>query len=164
MIETTNAKDSVLIVIVEDNSHQRKKMKQYLIESFPNCEVKTIAHGIEAMNYLLTPVNEYHLVILDGKLDPFPKTFITPVNGPDIAAAMLEQGIEVPVVLCTGNDPEKLNSFDKVFGKRMPEIEKPCRKSNIQAVLTPIMDKLTKTAKEENKRIPDSVQSAPRLR
>ncbi len=72
---------------------------------------------------------------------------------------MKEKGIEVPVVLCTGNDPEKLNSFDKVFGKRVPEIEKPCRKSNIQAVLTPIIDKIANAFQEKNERIPDVTPS-----
>jgi DNA-binding NtrC family response regulator len=131
----------LLIVLVEDNPRQRKKMKELLAESFPQCEIKTIAHGIEAMNYLLTPVNKYHLVILDGKLDTFPKRVITQVNGPDVAAAMNEKNIKVPVVLWT-NDPKMLASFDEVYGKRLPEIEKPCRKNNIEAVLAPIIEKI----------------------
>jgi two-component system response regulator QseB len=154
MIETTTLPNAVLIVLVEDNLHQRNNMKKFLNECFPDCVVKTIAHGIEAMNYLLTPVNEYHLVILDGKLETFPRTFITSVNGPDIAAAMKEQHIETPIVLFT-NDPAMLARFDEVF-ERPPEIEKPCRKTNVQAVLTPIIDAIRQGIKQESKVNPDN--------
>lgn len=156
MTKTTESKDDVLIVLVEDNSHHRNRMKQFLTESFPNCKVKTISHGIEAMNYLLTPVNVYHLVILDGNLNHFPQPLLASVNGPDIAAAMREKNIEVPVVLWT-SDPSMLARFDEVYGERLPEIEKPCRKTNIQAVLTPIMEEIASGLKHNSSPFPDSI-------
>lgn len=150
--------DGILIVLVEDEPHHRKKMKDLLTECFPNCEIKTIAHGIEAMNYLLTPVNKYHLVILDGKLDTLPQTFMTKVQGPDVAAAMKEKNINVQVVLWT-NDPAMLNRFDEIYGKRLPEIEKPCRKSNIEVILTPIINSIANQQKENLSNDEDSIYS-----
>ncbi|MBA2656137.1 MAG: hypothetical protein H0U70_04040 [Tatlockia sp.] len=141
MIKTATRPDEFLIVLVEDNPHQRNKMNNILKDCFPFSKVKSIAHGIEAMNFLLTPVNKYHLVILDGKLETFPKTFITPVQGPDIAIAMQENNIDVPVILWT-NEPAMLNRFDEIYGKRLPEIEKPCRRSNVEVIVRPIIEEL----------------------
>jgi two-component system response regulator QseB len=140
--------DELLIVIVEDDPHHRQKMKKILNESFPYCTVKTISHGIEAMNYLLTPeVNKFDLVILDGKLETYPKTLIAQVNGPEIAEAMKEHQVNVPIILWT-SDPKMLSQFDKVFGQRVPEIEKPCRRSNVEVILAPII-KSIQTGQEQ---------------
>jgi DNA-binding NtrC family response regulator len=138
MSKQTSPHNELVIVLIEDDFHHRKKLKKLLLESFPNCRVKTIAHGIEAMNYLLTPVNIYHLVILDGKLNTSPQTLITEVNGPDVATAMKERDIKVPVVIFT-QDPKMLQCFDEIYGQRLPEIEKPCRKANVEAVLNPLI-------------------------
>ncbi|MBA2650754.1 MAG: hypothetical protein H0U73_00585 [Tatlockia sp.] len=148
MVTAPAREDAFLIVLVENDSRQRNKMTKFLMECFPSCEVKPITHGIEAMNFLLTPVNKYHLVILDGSLETYPKTFITAVNGPDIAKAMKEKNIDVPVVLWT-NDPNMLARFDEVYeGKRLPEIEKPCRRSNIDVILRPIIEALSNPPKQ----------------
>ena len=158
MAAEQDQQDRIMIVLVEDDPHHRKKMKDFLSESFPNCEIKTIAHGIEAMNYLLTPVNKYHLVILDGRLDTLPQTFIAKVQGPDVALAMKEKNIDVPVVLWT-SDPAMLNRFDEIYGKRLPEIEKPCRKTNIEVVLAPIIETIVNKQKENLSNDEDSIYS-----
>ncbi|CDZ79193.1 Response regulator receiver domain protein [Legionella massiliensis] len=142
MAEDITRQGEILIVLVEDDPHHRKKMKDILTDSFPNCVIKTIANGVEACNYLLNPVNHYNLVILDGRLDTYPTTLLAKVNGPDVAEAMRERNIDVPIVLWT-NDPKMLQSFDEVCGMRLPEIEKPCRSYNVEAVLTPIITKIT---------------------
>ncbi len=130
------------IILVEDNDTNQKKMN-IILEKLFTCEVVTLCHGIEAINYLLAPTNEYDLVILDGKLRTLPPIYKnTPIDGPDVASAMKEQGITVPVVLWT-NDPDMLTRFDEVYGQRLPEIEKPgCREFNVAAVLTPIINSI----------------------
>lgn len=127
------------IILVEDNDTNQKKMS-LILEKLFECEVVSLSHGIEAINYLLAPTNEYNLVILDGKLRTHPPVYKNiPIDGPDVANAMKEQGITVPVVLWT-NDPEMLARFDEVYGRRLPEIEKPgCREYNVAVVLTPII-------------------------
>jgi DNA-binding NtrC family response regulator len=148
MSNPTRHRDEILIVVVEDNARLRHAMEDLLMESFPHCKVKTIAHGIEAMNYLLTPINNYDLVILDGKLDAYPRALIAKVNGPDVADEMKKKFIKVPVVLWT-QDPDMLARFDEIYEERQPEIEKPPRKSNIEAVLTPIIESIIQTKQEE---------------
>lgn len=127
------------IVLVEDNVTNQNRMKRFLNELFP-CEVITFTHGIEATNFLLAPTSVYDLVILDGKLRSLPHTLQQiPVDGPEVAADLRKHGISAKVVLWT-NDPNMLARFDDVYdGTRLPEIEKPCRKENIQVVLGPIV-------------------------
>lgn len=127
------------IVLVEDNITNQNRMKRFLKELFP-CEVLTFTHGIEATNFLLAPTSEYELVILDGKLRSLPHTLQQiPVDGPEVAADLKKNGIRANVVLWT-NDPDMLSRFDAVYeGRRLPEIEKPCRKENIHVVLGPIV-------------------------
>ncbi|KTD36222.1 Response regulator receiver domain protein [Legionella nautarum] len=127
------------IVLVEDNATNQNRMKRFLTELFP-CEVITFSHGIEATNFLLAPTSVYDLVILDGKLRSLPHTLQQiPVDGPEVAAELRKKGIRAKVVLWT-NDPDMLARFDEVYdGKRLPEIEKPCRKENIEVILRPIV-------------------------
>ncbi|WP_045099381.1 hypothetical protein [Legionella micdadei] len=113
-------------------------MKQILEKLFP-CKVTTFTHGIEAVNFLLAPSSAYDLVILDGRLRSLPHTLQSfAIDGPDIAESLKEKGIKARVVLWS-NDPDMLQRFDEVYGRRLPEIEKPCRETNVQAVLAPII-------------------------
>jgi CheY-like chemotaxis protein len=121
----------ISIVLVESSLHNQKVMKKHLQELYPDCQVKILANGREAIDYLIFPANKYDLVILEGN--------VKSVAGPDVALAMKKAGIKVPVVLWT-NDPNMLAKFDEIYGERLPEIEKrPCRKSNIAVILAPII-------------------------
>lgn len=132
--------ENLSIVLVEDEHANQRAMTNFLNELFPGSKLEILSTGKEAIDYLLSPDNEYNLVILDGNLKPDPTSFKA-IDGPEVAAAMKKKGIDVTVVLWT-NDSEKLEQFDKVFGERQHEIEKPGRKTNIQVVLTPIVQSI----------------------
>ncbi|MFA5960352.1 MAG: response regulator [Tatlockia sp.] len=147
--------DNLVIILVEDDPFSQKKMCNHLKDLFPDCTIETLANGIQAANYLLSPINQYDLVILDGKLKN-PNHFVAQFNGPDVANAMQEKGIEVPVVLFT-QDPGMLKAFDEVYGKRLPEIEKPCRKENVSVVLQPVVEAILSSKTRE---IEDALEGA----
>ncbi len=138
---STSMSAKIHIVLVEDNVINRNKMKQILETLFP-CQVTTFTHGIEAANFLLAPSSQYDLIILDGRLRSLPHTLQSvAIDGPDIAESLKEKGIRASVILWT-NDPDMLQRFDDVYGRRLPEIEKPCRESNVRAVLDPIIQSI----------------------
>jgi hypothetical protein len=137
----------ISIVLVEGSPHNQKVMKKHLGELYPDCRLKILANGREAIEFLIFPANKYDLVILGGKS----------VAGPDVALAMKKARINVPIVLWT-NDPGMLAKFDEVYGERLPEMEKrPCRKANIAVILAPIIQSIldkTKTSSGLYYRIP----------
>ncbi|WP_028387694.1 response regulator [Legionella fairfieldensis] len=134
------------ILLVEDNTLQQKIIERHLSNLF-DCALEIASTGSDAINYLKT--NTPDLIILDGNLRP--KNKKCPINGPDVAQVIKTQKPDVPVVLWT-DDAKMLNDFDVVFeGERCPEIEKPCRRNNIEAVLTPIVERIMKT--KEDKRM-----------
>ena len=136
-----------VLILVEDNPTYQQRMLDYLSELFPDCEVKIMSNGIEATNFLLSPINQYDLVLLDGNLGKGTSLFASAFNGPDVAEAMVEKGINVTIVLCT-NEAAMLMRFDEVFGKRLPEIEKPYRKTNVQVILSPLIAKILEKNEE----------------
>lgn len=137
-----------VIILVEDNHVNQKRMLNYLNELYPECDVKIMSNGIEATNYLLSPTNRYDLVLLDGNLNTGNSFFTRSFNGPDVAEAMVEKGIKVTIVLCT-NEAAMLAQFDKIFGKRLPEIEKPFRKTNVEVILSPLILEIEEEKKQE---------------
>ena len=143
--------ENLAIVLVDDDHANQKTMSKILEDLFPKCQIKILGTGEEARDYLLSPSNNYDLVILDGNLKSSP-AFSTPMHGPDVANAMKNKGIKVPVVLWT-NDPYMLARFDEVYGKRIAEIEKPCRAYNVEVILKPIVKSIMthpKSAEQDN--------------
>lgn len=130
----------LIFVLVDDEHTNQRHMINFLNELFPDNQVKVFETGEEAIEYLLSPASHYDLVILDGHLKPSShKT--KQIDGPDVAAALKKNRISVPVVLWT-NDPNMLERFDEVYGERLAEMEKPCRKTNIEVILKPIVNSI----------------------
>ncbi|WP_019217079.1 response regulator [Legionella tunisiensis] len=123
----------MIIILVEDNIVNQTMMKQILANNFKNSIVKVIGDGETAIAFFNGNLH-YDLIILDGNLGS--KT----TNGPEVAQAIVNAGINTPVALWT-DDKATREKMEKVFGHELPCIEKaPLNKNNIISVVKNILE------------------------